>query len=150
MKRPLIGVLAAVLLGPANLGTSVLAAEDLSPAEREVMATLDAVAAATIAKDVAALDSLYHPELTYNHSTGMTQNKHEVLRDIPKSSFVKMEFSEPRIRFYGAVAVAKVTCDLRYFPGGVAADRHLNQLFVLIKESGRWRIVAKHTTRIQS
>ena len=36
--------------------------------EKSVMATLEAMAQATIKKDVATLDKIYHPDLTYSHS----------------------------------------------------------------------------------
>ena len=116
--------------------------------ERQVMATLEAMAKATIDRDVPTLERIYHDDLTYNHSTGMTQNKAQVLKDIPRSTFATMRFSEPRIRFYGPVAVVKVTTDLQYSPQGTLVDRHLNQMFVMLKGPQGWRIVAKHTTRI--
>src|SRR5258705_10420828 len=45
--------------------------------EKADMATLDAMAQATIKKDIAALDKIYHPELTYSHSSALLQNKSE-------------------------------------------------------------------------
>jgi ketosteroid isomerase-like protein len=134
-------LLCGVLLAPAQLS----AADDR---EKEIMAFLEDVAAATIKRDVPALTKMYHDDLTYNHSTGATNNKAEILKGVPGGSFITIKYSNPYIRFYGPVAVVKVTTDLQYRPGGVLADRHLNQLYVIVKEAGAWRIMARHTTRI--
>jgi len=125
-------------------------AADRDPAAaQEVLSTLEAMAAAIIRKDVATLDRMYHADLTYNHSTGLSQNKAEIMRAVPSGTFETMRFSNPNILVYGSVAVVQTTTNLRYYPGGVAADRHLNQLYVLVKGPSGWQIVARHTTRIQ-
>ena len=130
----------------------LLSAQSLSAAdesENQVLATLESMAAAIIQKDAATLDRLYHEDLTYNHSTGMTQDKAQVMRAVASGSFVTMRFSEPTILIYDSVAVVQTTTDLQYRPGGVLVDRHLNQLYVLVKGAQGWRVVARHTTRIQ-
>jgi len=128
----------------------VTAAEDpTAAAKKEVLATLDEMVQAILRKDVVTLDRLYHEDLTYNHSTGASQNKAEIMRAVPSGSFETMRFINPTVRIYGPVAVVQTTTDLRYYPQGVAADRHLNQLYVLLKGSAGWRVVARHTTRIE-
>ena len=144
MRILTVSIVCGVLLSAQGLR----AAAGEGSAEKEIMATLEAMAAATIQRDVPTLDRIYHDDLTYNHSTGMSQNKAQIMRAVPQGSFTLMKFSDPLIHLYGDIAVVKVTTDLRYYPGGVVADRHLNQMFVLQKSAQGWRIVAKHTTRI--
>ena len=50
--------------------------------EKAVLATLEAMAQATIKKDVATLEKIYHPDLTYSHSTASLQTKAEVLKAV--------------------------------------------------------------------
>jgi hypothetical protein len=137
-------VVAGLLLG---VGIAARAADEAADAAA-VMATLQEMATATIDRDVPTLDRIYHADLNYNHSTGLSQGKAEIMKGVPSGSFTKMVFSDPRIRFYNGVAVVRVTTDLRYYPKGEVADRHLNQMFVMVKEGRGWQIVAKHTTRI--
>ena len=137
-------------IGALLLGAGVAAgAADESADAAAVMATLEEMAKATIDRDVPTLDRIYHADLNYNHSTGLSQGKAEIMKGVPGGSFTKMVFSNPRIRFYNGIAVVRVTTDLRYFPKGVVADRHLNQMFVMVKGGRGWQIVAKHTTRIE-
>ena len=146
MRILIVPILCGVLLSAQHLS----AADGDAAAEKEVLATLEAMAAAIIQKDAATLDRLYHEDLTYNNSTGMTQNKAQVMRAISSGSFVTMRFSEPTILVYGSVAVVQTTTDLQYRPQGVLVDRHLNQLYVLVKRAQGWiRVVARHPTRIQ-
>ena len=67
--------------------------------EKAVMATLETMAQATIKKDVATLDKIYHPDLTYSHSSAMLQNKADVLKAIVGPSVTEsMAFHETGIQ----------------------------------------------------
>jgi ketosteroid isomerase-like protein len=137
------------LFGVILSAPGLLAADENAAAKDEVLDTLRSMAAAIIEKDATTLDRLYHEDLTYNHSTGMKQDKAQVMRAVASGSFVTMRFSDPTILIYDSVAVVQTTTDLQYRPGGVLVDRHLNQLYVLVKGEQGWKVVARHTTRIQ-
>jgi ketosteroid isomerase-like protein len=122
--------------------------------EKAVMATLEAMAKATIAKDVPTLTKIYSDDLTYSHSSAQTQNKAEVLKALQGPSVAEyMKFSGMTVRTYGNgnVALAKGLCDFRNGAPGKMNDNHLNILWVLVKGAGPygWQIVARQTTRIQ-
>jgi len=120
--------------------------------EKAVMATLEAMAKATISKDAATLDKIYAEDLTYSHSSAMNQNKAEVLKALQGPSVGEfMKFSDMKIRTYGNVALAKGICDFRNGQPGKMNDNHLNILWVLVKGAGPygWQIVARQTTRVQ-
>src|ERR1700736_6509782 len=72
MKIPIAIVFSALALSAANDATR----------EKEVLAAMDAWKQATIAKDRAALEKLLHPDLTYTHSSGMTQTKDDVVKSV--------------------------------------------------------------------
>ncbi|MCM3880069.1 MAG: nuclear transport factor 2 family protein [Vicinamibacterales bacterium] len=120
--------------------------------EKAVMDTLEAMAKATIAKDVATLNKIYSEDLTYSHSSAQNQNKTEVLEAFKGPSVGEfMKFSDMKVRTYGSVALAKGICDFRNGRPGSMTDNHLNILWVLVKGAGPygWQIVARQTTRIQ-
>ena len=119
--------------------------------EQSVMATLETMAQATIKKDVAALDKIYHPDLTYSHSTASNQNKAEVLKAVAGPGVTEsMTFHDTTIRIYGNVALVRGRNELRNGTSGNMRDNHLNILWVLLKGPGPqgWQIVARQTTRL--
>ena len=119
--------------------------------EKSVMATLDAMAQATIKKDVATLDKIYHPDLTYSHSSAMNQTKAEVLKAVAGPGVTEsMTFHETSVRIYGNVALVRGRNELRNGAPGSMHDNHLNILWVMLKGPGPqgWQIVARQTTRL--
>ena len=115
------------------------------------MATLEAMAQATVKKDVATLDKIYHPDITYSHSSAKLQTKAEVLKDAAGPGVTEsMKFHDSTIRVYGNVALVRGVTELRNGTPGAMHDNHLNILWVLVKGSGPsgWQIVARQTTRL--
>jgi len=144
--------LTASLLGGIFLAATALPAASLDPKdEKSVMATLEAMAQATIKKDVATLDKIYHPDLTYSHSSAMLQTKAEVLKALAGPSVTEsMTFHDTTIRVFGNVALVRGVNELRNGTPGAMHDNHLNILWVLLKGPGPhgWQIVARQTTRL--
>ena len=119
--------------------------------EKAVMATLEDMAQATIKRDVATLDKIYHPDLTYSHSSAMLQSKAEVLKAAAGPAVTEsMTFHDSTIRVYGNVALVRGGNELRNGTPGAMHDNHLNILWVLLKGPGPhgWQIVARQTTRL--
>jgi hypothetical protein len=147
MKNMLAVLLCGVVLSAAGLQAAVNDPKD----EKAVMATLEAMAQATIKKDVATLGKIYHADLTYSHSSAMNQTKDEVLKAITTPTVVEsMTFHETTIRVYGNVALVRGRHELRNGRPGNMRDNHLNILWVLLKGPGPhgWQIVARQTTRL--
>jgi ketosteroid isomerase-like protein len=121
--------------------------------EKAVIATLEAMAKATIDKDVATLTKVYGDDVTYAHSSALTETKAQVLANI-KGERVEgtyMKFSNTNIRIYGDVALAKGVVDFRNGAPGKLIDNNLNILWVLVRRPQGphgWQIVARQTTRI--
>ena len=125
---------------------------DTASDQKAVMATLEAMAKATIGKDVAMLGRIYGDDLTYAHSSALTETKAQVLKNIEGPSMAEfMKFSDTTIRIYGDTALAKGVVDFRNGPPGKQLDNHLNILWVLVRRPQGphgWQIVARQTTRI--
>jgi ketosteroid isomerase-like protein len=147
MKTPTVAALAAL-----TIAGTVLAAANNPADEKAVTATLETMAKATIAKDVATLGKIYGDDLTYSHSSALTEDKATVLKNIQGPSVAEfMKFSDTRIRIYGDVALAKGVVDFRNGAPGKMLDNHLNILWVLVRRPQGphgWQIVARQTTRI--
>lgn len=146
--RKLLGV-AMILLG--GILPVLQAADNDARDEKAVMATLEEMAQATIRKDVATLDKIYHPDLTYSHSTAMLQTKAQVLKAVAGPGVTEsMTFHETTIRIYGNVALVRGRHELRNGTPGTMHDNHLNILWVLLRGPGPegWQIVARQTTRL--
>jgi ketosteroid isomerase-like protein len=140
----------ALLVGLAVLGGVVMA--DTASDHKAVMATLEAMAKATIDKDVKTLGRIYADDLTYAHSSALTETKDVVLKNIQGTSVAEfMKFSDTTIRVYGDTALAKGIVDFRGGQPGKLLDNHLNILWVLIRRPDAphgWQIVARQTTRV--
>jgi len=150
MKKNLLLVWCAVVVSASAVWAAPADPKD----EKAVMATLEAMAKATIAKDVAALSKIYSDDITYSHSSAQNQNKAEVLKALEGPSVAEyMKFKDMTVRTYGNgnVALAKGICEFRNGAPGKMNDNHLNILWVLVKGAGPygWQIVARQTTRIQ-
>jgi len=117
-----------------------------------VIATLEAMAKATVDKDVAMLTRVYGDDLTYSHSSAITETKDQVLKNITGPSKAEfMKFSDTNVRIYGTVALAKGITDFRNGQPGKMLDNHLNILWVMVKRPQGphgWQIVARQTTRV--
>ena len=144
--------LCVVLLSAIALSAVDLSAVNNPADEKAVMATLETMAKATIAKDVATLGKIYGDDVTYAHSSGLTETKAEVLKGIQGPSQAEfMKFSDTTIRIYGDVALAKGITDFRNGQPGTLLDNHLNILWVMVRRPlgpHGWQIVARQTTRI--
>ncbi len=142
----------------ATLGVSAVAwaqagsATANSPDTKAVMATLEAMARATIEKDVAMLGRIYGDDITYSHSSALTETKAQVLKNIQGPGVAEfMKFSDTNIRVYGDVALAKGVVDFRNGAPGKMLDNNLNILWVMVRRAQGphgWQIVARQTTRI--
>ena len=125
---------------------------DTAADQKAVMATLEAMAKATIAKDVATLGKIYGDDVTYAHSSALTEDKATVLKNVAGPNVAEfMKFSDTTIRIYGDVALAKGVVDFRNGSPGKMLDNHLNVLWVLVRRPQGphgWQIVARQTTRI--
>lgn len=140
------------LVALMTVGTTTTTAVQTGADEKAVMNTLELMAKATVDKDVATLEKIYGDDITYSHSSALTQTKAEVLAGVRGPTVnVFMKFSDMTVRVYGDVALAKGIVDFRNGPVGAMTDNHLNILWVLVRRAPGplgWQIVARQTTRI--
>ncbi len=119
--------------------------------EKQVIAALDAWRAASIKRDVAALDKVLHPDLMLGHSNGIeVESKAEVLKNAPNyPDWDPIEFDVRSIRIYNGVALVKGIMAYR-LRGAKENNGYRNALFVLVKDTQGWRIVERHPIPLRS
>jgi len=129
----------------------VLQLSALSPAwanpalEREITAAINTFRQAMLSGDRALMNKLLHPDLTYCHSTGNTQDKATVLEQVRGSAY--FEYAETTIRIHGNVALVKNVTDMRNAAAKDTPNR-LNVLYVWVKGSEGWQMIARHPIRL--
>ena len=130
--------------------TFLSAASTDSKAEKDVLAAMDAWKQATMKRDGAALDKLLHPDLTYSHSSAMTQTKADVIKAVTtgKATVEDITFSDTTVRVYGNTALVKGKVDIVNNTDGKSTPAHLNILHVWIKGPQGWQMVARQATRL--
>ena len=102
-------------------------------------------------KDGAALDKLLHPDLTYSHSSAMTQTKADVIKSVTTGNGAVESitfFPDTTVRVYGKTALVKGKVDIVNNTGGKSSAAHLNILHVWIKGPQGWQMVARQATRL--
>jgi ketosteroid isomerase-like protein len=141
MKKWILVLLSTALLSAAGVN---------SKEEKDVLGAMDAWKQATMKKDRVALDKLLHPDLTYSHSSGMTQTKTDVLDAVTKgkAKVEAIDFSDTTVRIYGKTALVKGTVDITNSTDGKSTKSHLSILHVWIKDGQGWQMVGRQATKL--
>ena len=115
-------------------------------AEKDVLAAMNKWRQAMVARDRAALDALYDPGLSYTHSNGKLENKPEAIEAVVngKDRIESIEWSEISVKIYGTTAVVKTKLTMRT----AGNTLNLDVLYVWIKNSSGWRMVARQAIRL--
>ena len=117
---------------------------------QDVAAAHDRRIAATIAADVAGLGAMTTDDLTYTHSSGVTETKAEFLDGLRAGKYVYREIvpRERRIRVHGDAAIVSGPCHIVIEPGSKRTEIDLYFTELYVKEGGQWRMALWHSTRL--
>ncbi len=130
------------------LGLALVVSAKTDPAtEKELTTAMEQLKQATINKDVALMGKLAHPDMTYSHSAGNTQDRQVLLDYVPTMSTVSVTFSETSIRLHGNVAVIKNVTDIRS-KGAENTPNRLNTLYVWVKGAEGWQLLARQPIKL--
>jgi ketosteroid isomerase-like protein len=121
-----------------------------SKAEKEVLAALNTWREAMIAHDRAVLEEIYAPSLSYTHSDGRQENKAQAIEAVVngKDRIESIELTSTSVSVYGTTALVKTKQSMRMNSGGTMNTLTLDVLYVWIKSSARWQMVARHALRL--
>ena len=156
MQKPIIALVCGVFFASAGIATGANDPKE----EQAVIATLEAMAQATVSKNIAALERIFHDDMSYAHTDGDTQTKAQVLQVVRERTWESMRFSGMTVRIIGSLALARGFMEVRNQTktGGTNSAPKgwgtLNQarvpvLWVLTKGPGPqgWQVVARQPFR---
>jgi uncharacterized protein (TIGR02246 family) len=118
--------------------------------EQAVRQILDEAVAAAGRNDAEALDRLWASDYTFVNSSGVLMTKAQRLAAL-RSGDTKYESitrHEVNIRLYGNTAVVTGWATVKGRSRGQDISGPSRNTTVLVKQNGRWQIVAQHLTRI--
>jgi ketosteroid isomerase-like protein len=141
MTRSRTAWIAVLLLA----GASTAVAQ--SQAEKDVTAAMEAWRQAILKSDGAALERLYHPDLSYGHSNGQIDTKAQNIEQALKMKTETAEFADMKVTVQGNVALAHGKVHLKQVIDGKPAEANLVVLHVWVKSAGGWQLIGRQATR---
>jgi ketosteroid isomerase-like protein len=120
-----------------------------SPADKDVLAAMELWRQAMLKKDVAAFDKVFHPDLTYGHSSGLIENKTQAIDHVVKSTTVYKEvtFADTKVSVTGNTAL--VTGKVQYLKQPKDQKEIVQELVTLsvfVKNTKGWQMRARQAT----
>lgn len=125
------------------IAAALAADDDLRAAEK-------AWGAALVAKDGAALEKIYTPELIYAHSTGKVETKTQYMERLKlgKQRYDSVTHESMQVARYGDAAVTHSIARMTGRNDSGPFDDHLMIIHMWVKQGGTWRLAAHQTTKI--
>lgn len=140
-----------VLLATLSLcaGTSAATLPADSKAEAEVMAAMEAWRHAMMKRDGAALERLYHPDLSYGHSNGSIETKPEAIQHIvtSKTNYAAVDLVDTKVRVHGNFALVTGRVNYKQVTDGKPSDVKLFVLHVWTRGPEGWQMIGRQATR---
>jgi ketosteroid isomerase-like protein len=117
--------------------------------EKAVLAAVDAWKDAMLKKDRAALEKLFHADLSYTHSSATVETKAQAIPHIVDGlGWEAIEFSDTTVRLYGNTAVVNGKLDMHQRnkdkPTSISK---LISLTVWVKGPQGWQMIARQAVR---
>ena len=128
-----------------TLLTLLLAVAAFAADAGPLSSTLEAWKQAMLKKDTAALQKMYHADLTYTHSSALTETKAEAIAAVAKASPKAIDYHDVTTKVYGNTAVLKGKFDIT---NDQNVTSHLVLLTVWLKSGSDWQLVARQATKL--
>lgn len=120
--------------------------------EKQVLKLEQQWGAALTTVDTAALERIYHNDLSYTHSSGVVDTKTSYLASLKAGAtkYQSVDRDEIKVSIYGQTALVTCRADIKLLNRGQPVSLTLRLLHVYIRQGGRWQMVAHQSTRIAS
>ena len=120
-----------------------------SSSEKEVLTAMDGMKEALLKRDRATLEKIFHPDLTYSHSSATVENKAQAIAHIVDGlGWEAIELADTTVRLQGKVAIVNGKTDMHQRnkdkPTTVAK---LLVLTVWVKGPPGWQLIARQAVR---
>ncbi|WP_454565116.1 nuclear transport factor 2 family protein [Pseudomonas sp. AIG] len=116
-----------------------------APAEKDVAQAVDHLTQAMLHKDIAELNALTAPNLTYGHSSGKIQDKKEFIADIEtgKSAFKTLQMQNQTITLSGDTALVRHHFSAQALKGTEVIPTEIENFQIWQKQDGKWLLVGR-------
>jgi ketosteroid isomerase-like protein len=120
-----------------------------NPREKAVLDALDAYKTAMLKKDRAALEKIFHPDLSYAHSSALVETKEKAIEHVVSSpGWEAIEFADTTVRFQGNVAIVNGKIDMHQREKDKPTTiSKLVALTVWVKGPQGWQMIARQAVR---
>ena len=120
-----------------------------SSGEKEVLAALDGFKQALLKRDRATLQKIFHPDLTYSHSSATIENKAQAIAHIMDGlGWEAIELADTTVRLQGNVAIVNGKADLHQRNKDKPTTIiKLLVLTVWVKSPQGWQLIARQAVR---
>jgi hypothetical protein len=134
-----------VLTGFLWLG-NIYAQEDENH-QTQIMLKMASLRSALLNKDSVTFSRILADDLTYGHSTSVTQSKQELISSVMsgQQQYRSIEPSDMKIRIYDNSAVVTAKAKVKLIWEGKLLDLSLNLLLVWVKQGNEWKLVARQS-----
>jgi hypothetical protein len=140
-RRDLAAAGAFAFAATALIGSSSANAAD----DAAVTDAVDGMRKAQLAQDKAKMEALAADQLSYGHSSGVVQNKSEMINGVMtrKSKVKSIEYPELKVAVTGDNAVARHLYVSESETDGKASTTKIGILEVWQKQGGAWKLLAR-------
>jgi len=144
--RKVIGISGAFIFMVMVMVQPALAA---GSGEKEVLAAMDGLKEAMLKKDRAALDKIFHADLTYGHSSAKVENKAEAIAHMVDGlGWEAIELADTAVRLHGNVAIVNGKADFHERKKDQQTSvAKLLILTVWVKGPHGWQLIARQAVR---
>lgn len=145
MKRVVLPALAIFLFASAVFG------QRSDKSVQEIRAVLKQWADSMVKRDMNALGKILSDDLIVTSFDGTTRGKKEeleVVKPNPNVTTHSVENRDVRIKIYGLTAVVTALTEMLFIISEKTASSKFRYTAVLVKQRGRWQIVALQTARV--
>ena len=113
--------------------------------EAAVAQAVEALRKATLAQDKAKLEALTADQISYGHSSGVVQNKAELIDGVMtrKSTVKSLDFPELKVTVVGDAAIARHLWVSDSETDGKLTNTKIGILAVWQKQDGNWKLLAR-------
>jgi ketosteroid isomerase-like protein len=141
MRKTIVALALTFLVTAPALGAAT--------AEGEVLAAQDLWKQAMLKKDAATFDKVFHPDLTYGHSSGLVETKAQAIKHVlgGEGTYQAINFSDTRVHVQGSTAMVSGKVEYREHAHGKDSSSNLVVLSVWVKDRGGWQMIARQATK---
>jgi ketosteroid isomerase-like protein len=121
-----------------------------APADKDVLAAMDAWKQAMLKKDKAGLEKVFHSDLTYGHSSGVIENKAQAIEHVVNGggTYTAINLTDTKVVVHGNTAL--VTGKAEYHEITKEKKETTANLVVLstwMKGAKGWQMIARQATK---